>query len=213
MKKIGFVIFITAIVNCSSAQYGDSYNDDEVKHHQINLNGSASTWGFLFKIDGKLKWGTDSLSYKGRSSPAIQLAYDYNFNKNMSLGVIGSMQSLGMSVNYLIFKNADDITRRFNNMDISIKRYYIGLRFNYHFINDEKHDLYAGARFGSVFWSLTPSVTDSDLDDRLSAGFPGTMFPSLAFGYKYKIKERVGMGVELSLGIPQLFAYGIDYRF
>ena len=70
-----------------------------------------------------------------------------------------------------------------------------------------------GARFGGVFWKISPSITDTDLDKKLNANFPGTMLPALALGYKYKIKERVGMGVELSLGIPQLFAYGVDFRF
>ncbi len=187
--------------------------DEEVKHHQININGSASTWGLIFKLDGKLKWNTDSLGYKGYSTPAIQLGYDYYFNKNISLGIIGSTQCMSMKVDYLIFKNSNDITRRFNTIDINIKRRYVGLRFNYHFINDSKNDLYLGARFGGVFWKISPSVTDTDLDQKLNAKFPGTVLPSLAFGYKYKIRDRIGMGVELSLGIPQLFAYGIDYRF
>ena len=139
--------------------------------------------------------------------------YNYYFNKNISLGIIGSIQNMSMKVDYLIFKNPNDITRKFNDISIDVKRRYIGLRFNYHFINDEKNDLYLGVRFGGVFWKISPSITDTDLDKKLNANFPGTMLPALALGYKYKIKERVGMGVELSLGIPQLFAYGVDFRF
>lgn len=212
MNKLLIFIIVILANNAAMAQY--NFDDEyEVKHHQINLNGSASTWGLLFKIDGKLKWDTDSLGYKGHSTPAIQLGYDYYFNKNISLGIIGSIQNMSMKVDYLIFKNPNDITRKFNDISIDVKRRYIGLRFNYHFINDEKNDLYLGARFGGVFWKISPSITDTDLDKKLNANFPGTMLPALALGYKYKIKERVGMGVELSLGIPQLFAYGVDFRF
>ena len=212
MRLTFFSFIVLIFFSSSKAQYRFD-DEDEVKHHQVNLNGSASTWGFLFKIDGKLKLKSDSLGYTGTSTPAVQLAYDYNFTKNISLGIIGSTQRMGMKVNYLTFKNSEDIPVRYNNINITIKRRYIGLRFNYHFINNEQHDLYAGARFGAVLWKIEPSVTNSDLDKKLGAAFPGTMFPSLAFGYKYKIKERVGLGIELSLGIPQLFAYGIDYRF
>ena len=214
MNKLLIFIIVILANTAAMAQYNFD-DEDEVKHHQINLNGSASTWGLLFKVDGRLNWKTDSLGigYKGRSTPAIQLGYDYYFNKNLSLGIIGSNQSMGMKVDYLFFKNSNDILRQFNDIDISIKRRYIGLRFNYHFINNEKNDLYLGARFGGVFWKISPSITDTDLDKKLNANFPGTMLPALALGYKYKIKERVGMGVELSLGIPQLFAYGVDFRF
>lgn len=213
MRKSFLIISLSFITSTINAQYYDWDKDEDVKHHQISLNGAASTWGFLFKINGKLKIDSDSLGYKGHSTPAVQLGYDYFFNENTSLGVIGSTQSMSMKVDYFVFKNADDVTRRFNTIDISVKRRYIGLRFNYHFVNTEMHDLYAGARLGAVFWKIAPSVTDTDLDSKLNASFPGTFFPALAFGYRYKIKERVGIGVELSLGIPQLFSYGIDYRF
>lgn len=213
MKKLVLILVLNFLGNSINAQYYDWDKDEDIKHHQISLNGSASTWGVLFKINGKLKFDSDSLGYKGHSTPAIQLGYDYFFNENISLGIIGSTQSLNMKVDYFVFQNADDITRRFNSIDINVKRRYIGLRFNYHFINTEMHDLYGGVRFGSVFWKISPSITDTDLDSKLNASFPGTMFPSLAFGYRYKIKERVGIGAELSLGIPQLFSYGVDYRF
>jgi hypothetical protein len=214
MKKLLGFVFLGALCSQAFGQYNFD-KEDEVKHHQISFNGSTSTWGLLFKVDGNLNWKTDSagIGYHGRSTPAIQLGYDYFFNKDMSLGIIGSSQNMGMKVDYLFFKNPNDILRGFNDIDIKIKRRYIGLKFNYHFINDAKNDLYLGARFGAVFWKISPSVTDTDLDNKLSASFPGSILPSLAVGYKYKIKERVGMGFELSLGIPQLFSYGIDYRF
>jgi hypothetical protein len=204
--------FVIILMHFSSeAQY--RLNEDEIKHHQINLNGSASTWGFLIKRDGNLNIKSDSLGYTGKALPAIQLAYDYYFNENVSLGLIGSSQSMSMKINYLTFKNSENIPVRFKNIAININRKYVGLRFNYHFINDKEQDLYAGLRFGAVFWSIKPSITNTDLDKKLNASFPGTIFPAMAIGYKYKIKERLGIGIELSLGIPQLFAYGIDYRF
>ncbi len=214
MKKLLMLLNLTALLNAANAQYNNSSDkDEEQKHHQISLNGATSIAGLLFKIDGKLKIKSDTMRYDGRSFPAIQLGYDYFFNKNMSLGIIGSTQSMGMKVSYLVFKNPNDVTRRFNDIDIKVKRRYIGLRFNYHFINNTLNDLYIGARFGGVFWKLSPAITDTDLDNKLNANFPGTVLPSLALGYKHKIKERVGIGLELSLGTPQLFSYGVDYRF
>lgn len=197
----------------SKAQYRFEKERQNSVKHQISLNGSTSTWGLIFKQDGKLKWKTDSLSYQGRSTPAIQLAYDYFFNEKASLGIIGSTQNLGMKVDYLIFENPNQITKRFNDFDIRVKRRYLGLRFHYHLVNDENNDLYVGARFGAVFWKISPSISDTDLDSKLGASFPGAVFPSLALGYKYKFNSKLGLGAELSLGIPQLFAYGIDYRF
>ena len=227
--KLTLYLVLLLVANNLKAQYGNNRNNEEIKHHQISLNGSTSAAGLLFKIDGKFKRGGDSLSYKGRSTPAIQLGYDYFFKRRISFGLMGSTQSMGMEVDYLIFKNENGMLHRFNNFDIKVKRRYIGLKFNYHVINNLKNDLYLGARFGAVFWKITPSIKDADLDNKLfdliikrnkslsiipiSVSFPGLMFPALAMGYKYKIREKVGVGVELSLGIPQLFSYGIDYRF
>ena len=221
---------LLVLVACNvNAQYGNNRDEDEIKHHQISLNGSTSLPGLIFKKDGKLKRDDDSLGYVGRSTPAVQLGYDYFFKNGASLGIIGSTQSMGMEIDYFVFKDHNNKTHRFNNFDIKVKRRYIGIKYNYHLINDLKNDLYIGARFGAVFWKISPSIKDPDLDNKLfsllvksnntlsiiptSASFPGFMFPALACGYKYKIRENFGVGIELSIGIPQLFSYGIDYRF
>jgi len=212
MKKHFLLGLLLVFFLSGNAQYNFK-KEDELKHHQISFNGSTSIWGLLFKLNGNINLKTDTFNYRGYSNPAIQLGYEYYFNKDMSLGIIGSTQNMGMKVDYMVFKNPNEITRRFNDMNINIRRRYIGLKFNYHFINNTKNDLYLGVRFGGVFWKISPSITDTDLDNKLNANFPGTVFPALAVGYKYKIKERLGIGVELSLGIPQLFSYGVDYRF
>lgn len=208
---MGIGIFVLCSFS-SNAQY-DDYKDNSLKRHQIYLNGSASTWGFIFKASGNLKIKSDTFEFKGYSTPAIQGGYSFWFSEKFSLGLMLSTQKMGLETKYLVFKNPDFITKRFNDIDISVKRRYVGLIANYHFLKNKNHDLYAGIRFGAVFWKISPSVTDTDLDNKLNASFPGSVFPAAAFGYKYKIKEKIGVGIELSLGIPQIFSYGIDYRF
>ncbi len=213
MPKYLILLLLTVFFINAKAQSNTSKKAIDYKVHQISANAALSTAGLAFKIDGKLNWKTDSFSYKGSSKPAIQLGYDYYFNKNISIGILGSSQTMNMKVNYLIFKNVNELTKRYNDIDIKVDRRYIGLRCNFHFINNTKSDLYTALRFGSVFWKISPSITDSDLDEKLETSFPGTLLPALALGYKYKIKETVGVGIELSVGTPHVFAYGIDARF
>ena len=196
----------------AKAQY-DSDKNNDLKKHQIYLNGSTSTWGIAFKASGNIKLKSDTFEFKGRSLPAIQAGYSYRINEKISAGIMLSAQKMGLETKYLVFKNPDQITKRFNDIDISVKRRYVGIFANYHFLKNKNHDLYGGLRFGAVFWKISPSVTDTDLDNRLNASFPGSVFPAVAVGYKYLIKEKIGLGLELSLGIPQIFSYGIDYRF
>lgn len=200
------------LIGFANAQYNN--DDDRIyKKHQVCLNASASTWGILFKASGNIKLKSDTLDFKGHSTPAIQAAYSYRINDKFSIGVLLSTQKMGMDVKYMVFKNPDFITKRFNDIDVTVKRRYAGIFANYHFLKNKNHDLYGGIRFGGVFWKISPSVTDTDLDSKLNASFPGSLLPAAAFGYKYLLKERAGIGFELSLGIPQIFSYGIDYRF
>jgi len=179
----------------------------------ISLNGSTSGIGLLFKDNGNLKLGTDSLKYRGSSYPAIQIAWDHFFKKKLSLGIIASTQSMNMEIDYMVFKNPNNNTSRFNNIEIALKRRYIGLRLNYHFINNTHTDLYMSMRGGAVKWKLKPNITSTDLDKKLETKFTGSILPSFGLGYKYKFNEKFGLGFELSVGTPQLFSYGIDYRF
>ncbi len=213
MPKYLIILLLSLCFTNAHSQNSPEKKSEEFKVHQVSVNGALSTAGLAFKIDGKLNWKTDSFSYKGSSNPAIQIGYDYYFNKNISIGILGSSQTMNMQVNYLIFKNANELTRRYNDIDIKVNRKYVGLRFNYHIVNNAKSDLYTSIRFGSVFWKISPSLTDSDLDEKLETSFPGTLLPAFGIGYKYKIKERVGLGFELSVGTPHVFAYGIDARF
>ena len=105
----------------SNAQYND-FKDNSFKKHQIYLNGSASTWSFIFKASGNLKIKTDTFEFKGRSTPAIQGGYSFWFSEKFSLGIMLSTQKMGIETKYLVFKNADFITKRFNDFDISVKR-------------------------------------------------------------------------------------------
>ncbi|MCC6721980.1 MAG: hypothetical protein IT243_07235 [Bacteroidia bacterium] len=202
------LIFVSFIAN---AQYNN--DDNSLKRNHVYLNGSASTWGFIFKASGNIKLKSDTFEFKGRSTPAIQVGYSFWFSEKFSLGLMLSTQKLGIETKYLVFKNADFITKRFNDFDVVIKRRYVGLIANYHFLKDKNHDIYGGLRFGGVFWKISPTITDTDLDDKLNASFPGSLLPAASLGYKYRIKEKVGLGFELSFGPPQIFSYGIDYRF
>ncbi|NUM32463.1 MAG: hypothetical protein HUU47_09110 [Bacteroidetes bacterium] len=218
MNKLKFKTFYIAIFIAFSSINSYSqyrFNDEKIyKKHQIYLNGSLSTWGIILKksnVNFKLK--SDTCQFKGHSLPAIQIGYSYKFSDKFSAGILLSTQKLGLDISYMVFKNADFITRRFNDISISAKRRYAGIFANYHFLKHENHDLYGGIRFGAVFWKISPSVTDTDLDSKLNASFPGSMFPAVDLGYRYLINKNFGLGFELSLGIPQILSYGIDYRF
>jgi len=210
-RSLILAFFFFALLSNVSGQY-DIEAETETQH-QISLNGSTSSWGLLFKASGNLKIKSDTFNYTGYSTPAIQLGYDFFIKEKVSVGVLFSTQSMGMKVDHMVFENENQVVRRFNDFDVKVRRRYYGFKFNYHFVNNTNHDFYMGARYGGVFWKVSPSVTDTDLDSRLNSKFTGTFFPALAMGYRYKIKGRVGIGMEVSLGIPQIFSYGIDYRF
>lgn len=181
--------------------------------HQVSFNGASSSWGLLFKANGKINFGTDSFRYEGYSRPALQFAYDLFVKKKVSIGFLFSGQQMGMRVNYLVFEDENRMTQRFTGIDIKVRRRYYGFKIGYHFVNNANHDFYGTLRYGGVFWRIAPSISNTSLDNKLNSEFTGTFFPAIGMGYRYKIKERIGIGIEASLGIPQIFSYGIDYRF
>lgn len=212
-KLLFFITFGIFVPQAVLAQYDFKQEDEEFFHHQVNVNGATTTWGLLFRNEGDLKWKTDSLHFNGHSTPALQFAYDYYFIKNLSLGVLLSTQNMKMDIGYLVFKNANEQTRRFNDFSVDVRRRYMGLRLFYHFINNANSDFYMGIRYGGVYWKMNPSITDSDLDKKFETSFTGTLAPSIGIGYKFKIKERWGIGLETGIGTPQIFSYGVDFRF
>lgn len=181
--------------------------------HQVSLNGSASTWGILFRSGGSLNIKSDTFTYKGYAFPAIQLGYDFYIKNKISVGILLSTQKMGMHVDQMIFENDNGQLRRFNGFDVTVKRRYYGFKIHYHFIRNPNHDFYAGVRYGGVFWNVVPEITDTDLDKKLNTRFTGTFFPAVGIGYRYIIRERIGVGLETGIGIPQIFSYGLDYRF
>ena len=57
MLKFKLILYLVLLLvaNNLKAQYGNNRNNEEIKHHQISLNGSTSAAGLLFKIDGNKK--------------------------------------------------------------------------------------------------------------------------------------------------------------
>ena len=137
--------------------------------------------------------------------PPIELSGEYFILENISIGgfIGGSKSELEVKV-----------PRQSDYETFSYSYFNIGAIGNYHFLNQEKLDVYAGARLGYVGLKLKydDDEFDSDFDiDGLGARSSGIL-AGAHVGGRYFFNEQFAANAELGYGIA-ILKIGISYKF
>ncbi len=135
--------------------------------------------------------------------PPIDLSGEYFIMENLSVGgFIGGSKS---EYKYRLGQNDYET--------IHYSYFNIGTLGNYHFVNQEKLDVYAGVRLGYV--GLTLKYDDDEIDDDIIDELDGRSAGVLAgahVGGRYFFTDQFAANAELGYGIA-IFKLGISYKF
>lgn len=127
--------------------------------------------------------------------PALEGSYEYMVSEVISVG--GFLGAYGAKYEYS------------NNAEIKYNYLHFGGLANYHFVNDETFNVYAGLRLGYVN-SNTKSEFDfgngSSISDFRSSGF---LFAA-QIGGRYYLSENLALNAELGYGIS-VFKVGVTF--
>jgi opacity protein-like surface antigen len=195
MKKFALLFLLSPFVVTAQQTTGESV---------ISAGVGYSLIGALFSVSSDLA-ETESFA-----TPAIHFGYDYGLTDNMSLGLAVGYQKMGIRYTDYEYFNSDDelVTEDF---EWSLSRLNIGARALFHYGNNDKFDMYSGARFGFQSFNSKSDSSDPNFD---ATDFKGGAFgvQLVAFGARGYFTEALGFNFELAIGSPYLVMGGLCYR-
>lgn len=153
---------------------------------------------------------TASGANKVSSIPIINVMADYGITENFSLGIAYSFNKFSWS------DSSTDTLGVTTLVEASAARHNIGVRPLFHFGNNEKVDLYTGARIGSSIWAISGGFTDSQGNSAgASTDVPtGVTTVQALFGVRTYFTEVIGANFEIGIGnAPYFVAGGLSFEF
>lgn len=197
MKNILKITFV-AICLLTFALHGSAQNS--AYRSNFYVGGAFSAYG-IYNSVASLQQDSiapDNITWKshGHSKPALQFTYDFAFNDKFSIGVAYSYQRFILDVPQYVYADS--------------KRTNVAIRFLWHYVQNERLDMYAAARLGMTFWDEDFDYTYDPFDTAEKRKLPA---PQIALGTRYYVTPNIGLGIEAAVGAPHYFSFGANYRF
>ncbi len=204
MKKLLFYpLFILVMAHSASAQ-------DAGHTSSVGVNLGLSAVGSLFNI-ASYSTGTLIDTY---TVPAFQVTYDYGIKKWLSLGGGASYQIMGIRYKNYEYTDSNGETQT-QNFKTSVNRLNISVRALLHYGNSNQFDMYSGLRVGVTNWDINTNASIPNFDKTRDFKFNGTK-PStqlILFGFRGYFTDNLGANLELAVGAPHFFSFGLNYRW
>ncbi|UKN01813.1 porin family protein [Paracrocinitomix mangrovi] len=127
---------------------------------------------------------------------------EYMLADQFGLGVDFIYNSVGVKGNYTVTDSLGNQTTY--EASANMQRFRVQLRFNYHFVQTEHFDAYAGVGAGSNTRLWKATSTDPNFTNTSA---PGQLLPvslRLALGARYYFIPNLGLNAEIGLGGPVL---------
>ncbi len=157
------------------------------------------------------------------ATPSFMVNYDYAFNNHFSLGA-----GLGVTSGNANYQDAFQLFGKTISgaVRVAYTRVPIQVRGLYHYINNERLDIYSGLNVGASVWTTKISgggtaninikdITSQDLQKNLKGVPLGGTLPAIqviGFGLRYNVTENIGVGGEIAIGPPSYLSLKVNYR-
>ena len=155
-----------------------------------------------YKLNGGL------LSYGGR--------FEYMIADNFGVGVDVNYEVSGFNYDYTT-QEYNDVTMQFENRDYNIdyksKKLRAMARLNYHFVQNDRLDAYAGFAGGYKNVNRSIATNDTNYDD---GSINGALIPvsfRIAVGTRIYFTDNIGGMIELGAGGGALLQFGLSAKF
>jgi opacity protein-like surface antigen len=161
-------------------------------------------WSQIVDLDGTTNYSTagSPVSFGGR--------IEYMVADNFGLGIDGNYAISGFQYNEDRIDSLGVITN--GEYKYTATRLRIMLRLNYHFVQTENLDVYAG--FGAGYKRTTRKATWNGSDDG-EASFSGSLLPiatRIALGGRYYFHPNIGLSWELGAGGGGILQAGLAVK-
>lgn len=138
--------------------------------------------------------------------------FEYMIGNRVGLGINGAML---LSTHTFGFNYSIDTMQYSTNVKYSRRAMSALIRVNYHFLNSERSDLYAGIGFGfrQNFTKFTVNNNDETVISKLASRVPTTILPigmDFTLGYRFYATPQLGIFTEIGLA-KSIGQIGITY--
>lgn len=161
-------------------------------------NASAAN----YKVNGSM------LSYGGR--------FEYMIADNMGVGLDVNYEVSGFNYDYIdstFNSTSGTYTTRAYNFDYRAKKLRAMARMNYHFVQNDRIDVYAG--FAGGYKHIRREVVTEDMDNE-DIGISGALVPvalRISIGTRVYFTNNIGAMIELGAFGGGLLQFGITAKF
>jgi hypothetical protein len=158
-----------------------------------------------YKVNGSM------LSYGGR--------FEYMVAENMGIGVDVNYEVSGMNYDYdstvynTVTTNYDLIPY---NYDYTAKKTRVMARLNYHFVQNDRVDVYAGFAGGYKYAKRTATATNLNTNQSSDAELKGALVPvafRISIGTRVYFTNNIGAMIELGAFGGGLLQFGLTAKF
>jgi hypothetical protein len=167
-----------------------------------NQYDGTSTSVHNYKVNGGM------LSYGGR--------FEYMVADKMGVGADINYEVSGFNYDYdtsVYNPTTTNYDIKTYNVDYKAKKLRAMVRLNYHFVQNDRVDAYAGFAGGYKYVNRIVTATDPNYND---ASLKGALVPvslRIAIGTRVYFTDNIGGMVELGLGGGALLQFGISAKF
>jgi hypothetical protein len=170
------------------------YNNVEPDETQGNVQN--------YKVNGSM------LSYGGR--------FEYMVADNMGIGADVNYEVSGFNYDYTS-SVYNDVTMQYEdknyNIDYRAKKLRIMARLNYHFVQNERVDVYSGFAGGYKMVNRATETTDPSYNDEELNGALIPVTLRLAIGTRVYFTDNIGAMIELGAFGGALLQFGVSAKF
>lgn len=158
-----------------------------------------------YKVNGSM------LSYGGR--------FEYMLADNMGAGLDVGFEVSGFNFDYdsSVYNNT---TGNYDtvafNLDYTAKKTRVMARLNYHFVQNDRIDVYAGFAGGYKHVNRSAIITNYSNNVKKDGEITGALVPiafRIAIGTRVYITDNIGAMMELGAGGGGLVQFGLSFKF
>lgn len=181
------------VPNWANSLFYNNYDTDQTEGEQSNVSN--------YRVNG------GQLSYGGR--------LEYMISDNFGIGADVNYEVSGFNFDYDDIDTATNQMTQFN-YDYTAKKLRAMFRLNYHFVQTDRMDAYAGFAGGYKYVSRMAYEENISTGQRTELDGPGALIPvaiRLSVGTRFYFTDNIGAHVELGAFGGGLLQFGISAKF
>ena len=201
MKRIAVFILIFGAINPSFAQR-------EKGQTVLTANAGFSAYRIFILAQIMSNENDSALNIRSKTDPVAILGIDHFITKNFSFG--GSVAYQKVTANY--DRLYGDSLTLFENIDASAAKLSLTLRGLFYYGKSEKKQFYSGLKLGYQKVKTFDNSSDNTYNTINDLAWSRVTIGLIPFGMRYFFTENIGCNFEVSLGVPNLLSFGLNYK-